>query len=532
MLEQNLRAITEPELRNQAAISPTGSMVAYTESRDGLPIPVIRSERGTVHLHSRYGPLREAMRVAKAAPEVGYVVILGLGGAYHVEAIVRQFPRLRVLVLEPESDTLRHLLRRRDVSQLLRNPLVRVCLVDPSAPAETLIKTIQDDHVPSLDGPPAKMTWPGENAQPTRLRAAAEAALEFVAEASRDELYTHADLADIWVRNIARNAVCGTSGGRASPGGAHRGLDLRALFGSAAVIAAAGPSLETWLAETDGTGKQLIATDTALPALLAAGRNPALVVSVDPKPLGAYHLKRGGEDLPLAASVTAAPTLINHLHSSLLHDGHPLVTAAERLASLPSSQLPVSLGPSVTHGAIAVARLAGAHHIQLVGADFSYPQGKPYARGSYVYDWFLARAHRTLPVEAQATEMVFLRGTPLQSEPLIYQSELLEKYRASAEALIAGNITALEETPTVNRRSLRDGLQKVLASLTNAAEPADPVRAFLHSAPEATANAYLACIPHLAVRAKNNTALRAGAEELSWARNHLTALLSRYVRLP
>jgi hypothetical protein len=54
----------------------------------------------------------------------------------------------------------------------------------------------------------------------------------------------------------------------------------------------------------------------------------------------------------------------------------------------------------VTHAALSLAEALGAQTCLLVGADFSYPEGKSYARGTYIYDYFDELSSRLSPSES------------------------------------------------------------------------------------------------------------------------------------
>jgi hypothetical protein len=58
-------------------------------------------------------------------------------------------------------------------------------------------------------------------------------------------------------------------------------------------------------------------------------------------------------------------------------------------------------GGNVTHAAVSLAQSLGARRITVYGADFSYPDGKAYARGTYLYDHFWAGQNRLSPAETK-----------------------------------------------------------------------------------------------------------------------------------
>jgi hypothetical protein len=69
-------------------------------------------------------------------------------------------------------------------------------------------------------------------------------------------------------------------------------------------------------------------------------------------------------------------------------------------------------GGNVTHAALSLAENLGAERIDLYGADFSYPLGRTYARGTYIYPFFEKQQNRRSPLEALHSG--FLYRSPLE----------------------------------------------------------------------------------------------------------------------
>jgi hypothetical protein len=88
----------------------------------------------------------------------------------------------------------------------------------------------------------------------------------------------------------------------------------------------------------------------------------------------------------------------------------------------------------------------GAREIELYGADFSYPLGKTYTRGAYIYPYFEIRQNRLSPMEAQCSAFLF-RSPSLQKichtggPGWYYETLTMRNYREGIEAK-AGSIRA------------------------------------------------------------------------------------------
>jgi hypothetical protein len=64
----------------------------------------------------------------------------------------------------------------------------------------------------------------------------------------------------------------------------------------------------------------------------------------------------------------------------------------------------------VTYACLSLAENLGAQRITVYGADFSYPSGRVYAKGTYIYPYFERRQERRSPLEALLSS--FLYRTP------------------------------------------------------------------------------------------------------------------------
>jgi len=123
-------------------------------------------------------------------------------------------------------------------------------------------------------------------------------------------------------------------------------------------------------------------------------------------------------------------------------------------------------GGNVTHAAVSVADILDAREMVLHGADFCYPAGKLYARGTYLYSYFTARQNRTAGIEAQCSRFLLERNDlTLKADntgTIVYGTALLDSYREklgeAAQELRTPLITVGENTAayTGNRAERRE----------------------------------------------------------------------------
>lgn len=175
-----------------------------------------------------------------------------------------------------------------------------------------------------------------------------------------------------------------------------RGRNVGALEnryqGIPALIIAAGPSLDGALPHLAALRDRalLVAVDTAMRPLLAAGIEPHLVVGVDPGRWNARHFEylRATTDTHLVSELALAPSAVDTFGDRTfwfrVGDHQPWPWFRDHGLSV--SELPV--WGSVLTAAFQVAHLAGCDPLIFVGADLAYTGNRPYCRGTtYEYDW-------------------------------------------------------------------------------------------------------------------------------------------------
>ena len=166
--------------------------------------------------------------------------------------------------------------------------------------------------------------------------------------------------------------------------------DVASLFDSAegkrVAVVAGGPTaaerFETLRAERNDC--VVIAVSTALRSILSSGIVPDIVVVIDPKPEMTAHFEGIDEAMLRQVPLVYLPTV----HPDVLHrwPGRRLATYIarprfERAAkTLPKGML--FCAGSVTHAAVDLAVRMGAKEVELIGADFSFPDRLRHVEGA------------------------------------------------------------------------------------------------------------------------------------------------------
>jgi len=427
--ERNLLALSESDpllcTRLSSAVT-TGGMYRFIESRYGEVIPALTDPGGAAHpLHSTVDPRRESARLIATLAEEGYIVFLGLGGGFEAEAALEREKTKKVLVIEYDCNGIAELLSSRSYYSLFREPRFRL-LADP--PEDVIEEYLLNSYIPAVDGGIRVFPLRKRADSDVRFSGAASAVKRAIDSVSRD-YSVQAYFGKRWFSNIIRNLALAEKPCAGVPPV------------KKALICAAGPSLDEQIPLIKKNREQsdrpfLIAADTAFPALIRGNIEPDAVISIDCQHISYRHFF---DPLPpatklfldLASSPPVAARTENRIFFS---GGHPLSLYISRVWRA----LPVldTSGANVTYAALSLAESLGAQVVTLYGADFSYPLGKTYARGTYIYPYFENLQSRRNPVEALHSAFLY-RDSSLQKQTpdngkWYYETQTLKFYREKA----------------------------------------------------------------------------------------------------
>jgi uncharacterized Rossmann fold enzyme len=424
--DRNIRSLslTNPSAASRlSGVQVRHAQYKIVEARSGERMPTAIDANGTAHaLHSTMDPVREAKRLIDTADE-GFIVLLGLGGGFYAEAALEREETGIVFVIEFNSESFAELISLLDYSRLFTNPRFRLLLDNSGLEIEEAILSL---YQPVLSGGIRVIPLrPRTGLDPEAFTMAANAVEAAIGRVSAD-YSVQAHFGKRWFSNTVRNLMRLGENQETLPV-IHR-----------AAVCAAGPSLSMQFKrlKENREGLFLIATDTSLPCLLHAGIKPDAVISIDCQHISYHHFmneerkktvnhrEHGGntedteedskgfpEETLLFLDLASPPMLAAITEKKhFFTGGHPLTRYISQVC-MPLPELDTS-GGNVTYAAVSLAERLGAGEIELYGADFSYPHGVTYARGTYIYPIFESRQNRLLPLEAQAS--AFLYRTPLE----------------------------------------------------------------------------------------------------------------------
>ncbi|MFP4491678.1 MAG: motility associated factor glycosyltransferase family protein [Spirochaetaceae bacterium] len=396
LLKQNLLALSSshPALSVEVGRVKTSTQVKFRNARNGLLIPVLSLHNREYPLHSTIDPGKEGERFYSSSAQGGYLVFFGLGAGYHIRPFLQRNDISGILIIDFDLTLFRSILLRFDIRDIILDRRVRF-LIDPTE--EQIVEDMLHNYLPAVSG----------NLRFLRLRsrvrtledkfASAGEAMREVINPLTEDYSVQSYFGKRWFYNTIMNL-------RIAEHAHNRLPPLRK-----ALITAAGPSLEKQLDRLiqERKGGTLIATDTSLPFLLYHKIIPDLVISIDCQHITYHHFIQGyPSQVPLILDL-ASPRHLTELSDKpvFFTSGHPFSRYVNRKwRKFPHID---TSGGNVSHAAVSLADSLGAQNILLFGADFSFPRGKSYSRGTYLYPHFRSQETRLMPSESLFFNFIF-----------------------------------------------------------------------------------------------------------------------------
>ncbi len=447
-LEANLRLLSrrQPEVAGRVARSRPSGSVSWLQARSGEPVPALFRSGRLRPLHSLVDPRAEAVRAVEGEARRGFVVALGLGGGYQLLPLIERAEVTGLLVVEPDIETARSLLEGCDFRRLLEDPRFELL----AGPEEREIEeTLLARYLPALSGGFRTLPLRARvDCDPERFAEAAGAISRAIDAVSRD-FSTQAAFGARWMRNMIMNLEAAEREPAPLPGAEE------------ALVVGAGPSLDRQMERLAAMRRNAvtIATDAALPRLRAGGLSPDVVLSIDCQHAGYLHFLGGFPPEALLAVDLASPPRVVRLAERRLFfaSGHPFARYLSRRWR-PFRDLDTS-GGNVGHAAVSLALAMGARRVTLFGIDLSYPEGRPYARESFVFPHLSRSSLRIAPLEGSLLGLVLAHPVLTREQAggaIRYGTDAFAAYRARFESAFQGGGARIEQAEGIGVRLALD----------------------------------------------------------------------------
>jgi hypothetical protein len=348
----------------------TSESLRFVQSRAGQ----INVEVDGVPYHSAYNPAREAQKFygSYAIEKADIILHFGWGLGYAGDVLLDRIKSsARVVILEPDEELFKQSMMQRDNRKVFQDSRFQF-VVGPSLCQffdEWPFKECQEtDEFMWL-------IWP---AAQQRHRTLLDSLRENFSIRLRDRagnLLTHFKNGRLYFENVLSNFEFLDD------------ADAGSLFGRflrmPLVIVSAGPSLDRNIRDLRGASDRcfILAVDTALRPLLAAGVFPHAVIIADPTELNAAHI---------AGIVPESTCLIAEqaVHTSVLRSASRRFLFGLGLfpdplfAKFGFAKSSLQVWGSVATAALDLACKMGADPIIFAGQDFAYSWGRDYARNT------------------------------------------------------------------------------------------------------------------------------------------------------
>lgn len=383
------------EVRSALRPSKKTCKVEVEHSKGGRPIPVVNGK----FLHSRYDPEAEAVKWAAEQlakkPKARIVVVLGMGFAYHLQALRDAAGRdVTLVVFEPLSEIVsayaRVVAKNIENTRLWPSPSPQD-VVD--AVAEVLTPSLINQvlvlgHPPSIESDPAGYQT---------IMASIHSAIDQIAMS----LTTGWGFGFEWIENALRNV-------RRLPElpFLNQTASILRRAPPAALVLGAGPSLDG-LWDVVGRSRVLkLAADTALEPMERRDIFPHLAFLFDSQTENTRLIEEiRTEEQNLVTALEVQPAIFGKRWRNLFVAGcdQGLLSWLEKRGGFSAGDL--KQGGSVVTCAFDLARQAGCSPIYFGGVDLSFSSHRVYCRGTAYERRAIETQSRFLPVEQAVLEM-------------------------------------------------------------------------------------------------------------------------------
>ncbi len=398
-------------------------------AKTGLPVPLLMNENlPSQALHSLYDPMKEALKAVDGAmvdqAEPVTLVIAGFGGGYLAKQALAHALTCKVIVIEPRPDVFTSWLALHDAQHLLKE--ARLTVVISPSPAQAIQK-LTKLYQPLTDGNLKLLELRQITALAEPFWQAFKHCLHQWIESLAGELASWAYFGTRWFKNIVTNIATITPQ-------QHPLLPTKKHV----CVVGAGPGAEDMmplLRQRKQEGACVIACDAVVMGLQQSGIVPDIIISIDAQVYVNLHFVGiNTSNSLMMADLSLNPQLAVRLNAHFFAGNHPL----SRLSGL----APLNTGGGNVGGAAyALAVALQATSIEVIGLDFKFINGKPYASQVYIYPHFAEKSGRFNSSEQQSTQLMFrhnqLHAQTLADGTLTSQPALFAHYEAQFKQFCA-----------------------------------------------------------------------------------------------
>lgn len=424
-------------------------MTEYTgiiESKDGFQIPV----KNNISFHSKYNVLKESESFANQFNQNDlFFIIGGLCGGYHIQKLLEVNKNRIIIVIENSEEDIKFLTKIEQIKNLFDSK--NVIITHPKA----LLKTILDNYLPAIYGKiqiSFLRSWENTFSQNAQL---CKTIINKAIESISADFSVQSQFGLIWHKNIFNNLKYAEKLNISN---------IEPLFDTnkTAAIIAAGPSLDesAQIIQQNREKYFVICTDTAYSTFNKLNIFVDVVVSIDGQCISKDHFfeiknKNTLFLFDLCGNASAVKKVIKNRNPIIFFEsGHPLSVVAS-IYNGNKNFIHIETGKgTVTIAATDFAKKIGFKDIEFFGADFSYLNGKPYAKGTYLDNLYAIKSSRITNTETAFTKLLY-RTELINIEKNKYTTKILESYKESLDLYLKQKITEIN-LKSINKYNNKD----------------------------------------------------------------------------
>lgn len=398
-------------------------------SKSGSLIPVLFNGKT---IESRYNPEREAENILKGIEKkYDFFILIGIGSGILLSQLLSKFPTSKIICVERTDSDISFLNQFQPVKLLQKNPNVIFTNF------ENLSQIILNNYLPAKHGDIKiieQRAWVIENQDIySQLKKNIEHSIRIISA----DYSVQSHFGKIWQNNIFNNlkllSKCNFS-------------DYNIDSKKNAYVVAAGPSLDYTIKQIlSDNSPFIISTDTAYSTLLQQNIIPDIVISIDGQNVSYNHYLKSKISqktlfmFDLSANNSAAKKIFNKNGKLLFYkSGHPLSELANSLSDSNIFSLYSGSG-TITIAAVDLSIKLGFKNIFILGADFSYSDGKAYTKGTYLDGLYNLKSYKCLSSEYQFNKLMFRTELINTETPKKLTTEILEAYKYSLHDFLKQN---------------------------------------------------------------------------------------------
>lgn len=377
-------------------------------AKNGTEIPILQNDKS---VESKYNPQKEAEiiinNIKNEPKNYDFFLVLGIASGSLIEQILINFPQAKIIGVEFNQIDIDFLLKIKKVKQLYENE--NIIFSDIKNLQINLIK----NYLPAKYGDLKIIELFGWSLEQKENIIFINNEIKNALKIISSDFSVQAHFGKIWQKNILNNLKILSKN-------CNKKININFDTKKTAVIIGAGPSLDFTLQNILKKRDDffIISTDTAFSTLQKNKIIADVVFSIDGQMISVNHFFMNNlifnKTLFLfdfCANFSCVNNVKNQKYKfSFFQSGHPFVKFASNFNDFDFPLINTGSG-TVTICALDFAIKSGFTKILVLGADFCYQNGKPYAKGTYFDSLYFCDSNKINTTEHKFSKLMF--RTPL-----------------------------------------------------------------------------------------------------------------------